>query len=299
MRGRFAQLERDLAAAAWAAEAVQVRFSGQNLRSVAMELSGRVVVVTGGAGGLGAALCRRFANDGASVVVTDLDQARCDAVAAEVGGLGVATDVCDEEAVGRLVLEVTDRVGPIDLFHSNAGGGSGPGGVFADDGTWTDAWRVNVMASVYAARAVLPAMLERGEGYLLGTASGAALTCEPGNPAYSVTKHAMLDLYELLAIEYGGRGIRVSCFCPFGMLTPMLLGAAADGPTAAVPASVEIGLRGAVTPEFAADVVAEGVRDERFLILSHPEALTYFSRKAGDYDRWIKGMQRAYRPTPG
>jgi short-subunit dehydrogenase len=134
-------------------------------------------------------------------------------------------------------------------------------------------------------------MLERGEGYLVGTASGAALTCEPGAPAYSVTKHAMLDLYELLAIEHHSAGIRVSCFCPYGMLTPMLLGGKARDE---VDPSVLIGMRGAVTPEFAADAVAEGIRDERFLILSHPEALTYFGRKAADYDRWLNGMRRAY-----
>jgi NAD(P)-dependent dehydrogenase (short-subunit alcohol dehydrogenase family) len=257
-----------------------------------VDLKGRVVVVTGGTGGLGAALCRRFAHDGATVAVVDLDQGRCDAIAAEVGGLGVEADVCDEAAVHRVVDQVSSELGPIDVFHSNAGIGDDTD-VFADDGSWNKAWQLHVMASVYAARAVLPSMLERGEGYLVGTASGAALTCEPGSMAYSVTKHAMLDLYELLSIEYGGRGIRVSCFCPFGMLTPMLLGGASN--VEELSPSVQIGLRGAVTPEFAADAVADGIRDERFLILSHPEALTYFGRKASDYDRWLHGMRRAYR----
>jgi len=255
-----------------------------------MELDGRVVVVTGGAGGLGSALCRRFADEGARVAVVDLDQAACDDVAAAVGGIGIAADVGVEPDVVRVVDTVTERLGPIDVFHSNAAGGGGST-VFADDAQWNRAWQVNVMASVYAARAVLPSMLERGTGYLVGTASGAALTCEPGSMGYSVTKHAMLDLYELMAIEYHSQGIRVSCFCPFGMLTPMLLGGRALDD---VDPSVEIGLRGAVTPEFAADVVAQGIHDERFLILSHPEALTFFGRKANDYDRWLNGMRRAY-----
>jgi NAD(P)-dependent dehydrogenase (short-subunit alcohol dehydrogenase family) len=258
-----------------------------------MDLDGRVVMVTGGAGGLGAALCRRFAQDGAYVAVVDLDQARCDELAAEVGGFGVSADVCDEVALRDAVDRVTREMGHIDVFHSNAGSGD-DADVFADDADWQHAWQLNVMASVYAVRAVLPSMLERADGYLLGTASGAALTCEPGSMAYSVTKHAMLDLYELLSIQYHGRGIRVSCFCPFGMLTPMLLGGASSA--AEMTPSVQIGLRGAVTPEDAAEAVAKGIRDERFLILSHPEALTYFGRKAADYDRWLHGMRRAYQP---
>jgi NAD(P)-dependent dehydrogenase (short-subunit alcohol dehydrogenase family) len=258
-----------------------------------MDFAGRVVVVTGATGGLGSELCRRFARDGARVVVVDRDQARCDAIASEVGGLGVAANVGVEADVRHVVATVERELGPIDLFFSNAGM-SGGADVFASDSGWTESWQVHVMASVYAARAVLPSMLARGEGYLAGTASGAALTAEPGALAYSVTKHAMLDLYEVLAITYGSRGIRVSCFCPFGMLTPMLLGGA---PTVeALPASVQVGLRGAVQPQVAADAVAAGLRDERFLILSHPEALTYFQRKAGDYDRWIGGMRRIYAP---
>ncbi len=263
-----------------------------------MDVRDRVVVVTGGASGLGAACARRFASDGARVAVADLGQSRCDVVAAELDGLGVAADVGVEGDVRRLVAEVTAELGPIDLFFSNAGVGTG-GDVFAPDDQWRTAWQVHVMASVYAARAVLPSMLERGEGYLLGTASGAALTAEPGSLAYSVTKHAMLDLYEVMAISYGDRGIRVSCFCPFGMLTPMLLGDVElvdTDPADETDASRRVGLDGAVTAEVAADAVAAGVRDERFLILSHPEALTFFQRKAGDYERWLGGMRRIYAP---
>jgi NAD(P)-dependent dehydrogenase (short-subunit alcohol dehydrogenase family) len=255
-----------------------------------VKLEDAVVVVTGGAGGLGAAVCRRFAQDGAKVAVIDQDPDGCDRVAAEVGGLAVTADVTREADVQRLVQTVERQLGPVDVFHSNAGGGGGD--LFADDDVWHDAWNLQVMASVYAARAVLPGMLERGRGHLVGTASGAALTAEPGDAAYSVTKHAMLDLYEVLSIRYGGRGIGVSCFCPFGMLTPMLLSEL----EATDSASAVIGMKGAVTPAFAADVVVDGVREDRFLLLSHPEALTYFRRKADDYDRWLSGMRRAYSP---
>ena len=267
-----------------------------------MDVRDRVVVVTGGGSGLGAACARRFAADGARVAVADLDRLGCEAVAAETGGIAIETDVGVEDDVRRLVDVVTDQLGPIDVFFSNAGVGTG-GDVFAPDHQWQTSWQVHVMASVYAARAVLPAMLERGEGYLLGTASGAALTAEPGILAYSVTKHAMLDLYEVMAITYGHLGIRVSCFCPFGMLTPMLLGDVGSGPIDAsgsgeIDASRRVGLTGAVTAETAADAVAAGVRDERFLILSHPEALTFFQRKAGDYERWLRGMRRVYAGEP-
>jgi NAD(P)-dependent dehydrogenase (short-subunit alcohol dehydrogenase family) len=258
-----------------------------------VDLAGKVAVVTGGASGLGAALCRRFASAGAAVAVIDLDQARCDTAAAEVGGLGVPTDVTDGAAVEAAARLVERSLGPIDLWCSNAGVGGGLiDGPLQD---WQRSWDVHVMASVHAARAVLPGMLERGHGYLVGTASGAALTAEPGSPAYSATKHAMLDLYEVLAITYGQRGIKVSCFCPYGMLTPMLLGAADPSD---VDASTAVGLQGAVTAEAAAEAVAAGIADERFLILSHPEALTYFRRKADDYDRWIRGMQRIYGTEP-
>ncbi|MGE0881097.1 MAG: SDR family NAD(P)-dependent oxidoreductase [Acidimicrobiia bacterium] len=255
-----------------------------------MDVNGKVVVVTGGTGGLGQALCKRFAADGARVAVVDLDQSRCDEVAAGIGGIGVAGDVGVEDEILRIVDTVTSHLGPIDVFHSNAGTG-GARDLYASNDEWERTWQVNVMSSVYAARAVLPYMVERGSGYLVGTASGAALTCEPGSMAYSITKHAMLDLYELLAIEYHSKGIKVSCFCPFGMLTPMLLGGQASGSTP----STDIGMRGAVTAEFAADCVVDGIKEEKFLILSHPEALTFFGRKASDYDRWLNGMRRAYQ----
>jgi len=258
-----------------------------------MELAGKVVVVTGGGSGIGAALCRRFAAEGArGVVVADRDAAGAAAVAHEIGGLAVTTDVGVEADVQRLVERTVERFGAIDLFCSNAGvalgGGLDPltGGPFAPDDAWRTSWDVNVMAHVYAARAVLPAMLARGEGYLLSTASAAGLLTDLSSHAYSVTKHAAVALAEALAISYGERGIRVSCLCPQGVRTPMLLGIGAELGGAAHL------LPGAIEAAQVAEAVVQGLRDERFLILPHPEAAEFYRRRAGDTDRWLAGMQR-------
>ena len=205
-----------------------------------MELRNRVVVVTGGASGIGRALCCRFAAEGArGVVVADCDAEGGARVAAEVDGLAVPTDVAREEHVRKLVERATERFGPIDLFCSNAGVAAGPGlgdgasGPFAPDEAWRQSWDVNVMAHVYATRALLPSMLERGEGYLLYTASAAGLLTDIIAHAYAVTKHAAVGFAEWLAISYGGRGIQVSCLCPQGVRTPMLMGSSPDGSGAA------------------------------------------------------------------
>ncbi len=257
-----------------------------------MEVRNRVVVVTGGASGIGAALCRRFAEEGASgVVVADRDEGGAGAVADAIGGLAVGCDVTDEAQVQALVARAEDRFGAIDLFCANAGvalgGGLDPmtGGPFASDDAWTTSWSVHVMAHVYAARAVLPAMLARGEGYVLTTASAAGLLTDLGSQAYSVTKHAAVAFAEWLAIAYRERGIRVSCLCPMGVRTPMVAGAAAAGVGAHL-------LPGALEPEAVADAVVAGLRDERFLILPHPEVADFFRRRAGDPDRWLRGMRR-------
>jgi NAD(P)-dependent dehydrogenase (short-subunit alcohol dehydrogenase family) len=257
-----------------------------------MELDGRVTVVTGGAGGLGRAVCRRFRAAGAQVVVVDLPGTGVEEIAAEIDGVGVVGDVREEADVQRAIDAAEAELGPVDLYFSNAGGGGGRS-IFSPDEDWQSSWQLHVMSPVYAARALLPKMLERGEGYLLSTASGAALTTEPGTVTYSVTKHGTLALAEWMSIEYASRGVRVSCFCPFGMLTPMLLGEGVFDPEQADP-SKRVGMRGAVTAEEAADAVVDGIRAERFLILSHPEALTFFRRKADDYDRWLAGMRRLY-----
>ncbi|HVG21185.1 MAG TPA: SDR family oxidoreductase [Blastocatellia bacterium] len=254
-----------------------------------MELRNKVAVVTGGANGIGRALCRRFAAEGArGVVVADLDWDGAARVAEEVGGLAVATDVSVEADIIRLVDAATKRYGPIDLFCSNAGIGI-DGGADVSDSDWQRIWQINVMAHVYAARAVLPGMLERGEGYLLQTASAAGLLSQIGSAPYSITKHAALAFAEWLAITHGDSGIKVSCLCPQGVRTNMLEKARGGA-----------FLRdGALDPEQVADCVVKALAEERFLILPHAEVAEYFRRKADDYDRWIRGMRRLQERIQG
>jgi len=249
-----------------------------------MELRGRVIVVTGGASGIGAALVRRFAREGAAgLVVADLDLASAESVAGEVNGLAVRTDVANEPDVQALVAQAARRFGRVDVLCSNAGIATG-GGVEASNADWQRIWEVNLMAHVYGARAVLPQMLERGEGYLLQTASAAGLLSHPESALYAVTKHAAVSLAEWLAIRYGDRGIHVSCLCPQGVRTPMLMGR--DGERKSFLNE------GAVTPEQVADDVVRAMHEERFLVLPHPEVLDYVRRKADDVDRWLGGMRK-------
>src|SRR4051794_30113204 len=248
-----------------------------------MELRDKVCVVTGAAGGIGSALCRRFADEGArAVVVADLDAEGAKQVADGIGpaAMAVSTNVAVEADVEGLVEKTMDAYGPIDLFFSNAGIGTG-GGVEASNEAWQRIWDINFMAHVYAARHVLPGMLARGEGYLLNTASAAGLLSQIGSAPYAVTKHAAVALAEWLSITHGNRGIKVSCLCPQGVKTNMLAGGggALLGPTA-------------IEPEVVADAVIEGLRAETFLILPHPEVREYFRRKGDDYDRWLNGMRR-------
>lgn len=256
-----------------------------------MRLENKVVVVTGGASGIGRALCRRFAAEGAkAVVVADLNKEGAESVAAETGGLAVKADVAVESEVVELVRRATDLHGRIDLFCSNAGIAMNGDEEVPDDG-WQRIWNVNLMAHVYAARAVLPQMLARGEGYLLQTASAAGLLTQIGSAPYSVTKHAAVAFAEWLSITYGDRGIRVSCLCPQGVKTNMLLGAGG------IEASFL--LDGALEPEQVAEVVVQGLAEERFLILPHPEVGDYFRRKSSDYDRWLRGMRRLQERVRG
>ena len=243
-----------------------------------------VVVVTGAASGIGRALAERFAREGARAVVLADRDPRVGDVAAAVGGLAVEGDVGVEADVKRLVDTSLRHHGAIDLFCSNAGIGGGGGSLETSDADWQRIWQVNVMAHVYAARAVLPAMLGRGSGYLLQTASAAGLLTQVGSAPYSVTKHAAVALAEWLAVTYGDRGIKVSCLCPQGVRTPML--------DAAPGAIRELLGDQALTPETVADAVMAGLAEERFLILPHPEVAEYVRRKAADHDRWLRGMRR-------
>ena len=251
-----------------------------------MDIQDKVVVVTGAASGIGKALVQRFAKEGArGVVVADLDGAGAQAVAAEIGGLGLRVDVSIESDVQQLVQTATERFDRVDVFCSNAGI-IARADEDASNAQWQRHWDVNVMAHVYAARAVLPQMLARGEGDLLQTASAAGLLSQVNAAPYSVSKHAAVGFAEWLSIAYGERGIRVSCLCPQGVLTPMLMGQ--DGMQRA---HSFLGA-GAVSPEAVADEVVRAMHDERFLVLPHPEVLTFMQRKTGDYDRWLGGMRR-------
>src|SRR5215204_2653529 len=260
-----------------------------------MELRDRICVVTGGASGIGQALCQRFAAEGArAIVVVDRDADGALATASALGTRAVArtADVTVEAVVER----TEEEIGPIDLFASNAGI-LGFGGIEASDTVWSDVWSVNVLAHLYAARAVIPLMLERGGGYLLSTASAAGLLSQPGDAPYTVTKHAAVALAEWLAITYGDQGINVSCICPMAVDTALLRGGeaaieAGRGPGAAAPAAQAASVQGVLAPDQVAAAVVEGIRDERFLILPHPEVATFEQRRAADRDRWLAGMRR-------
>jgi len=248
-----------------------------------MKVSGKVVVVTGGGNGIGRALSKRFAAEGATVAVIDIDGERAVELAEEIGGLGLNADVGREAAITGAVRHIEDTFGRIDLFCSNAGVGV-DGGVEAPDSSWEQSWRINVMAHVYAARAVLPGMLARGEGYLLQTVSAAGILSQIGSAPYSTTKHAALGLAEWLSITYGDRGIKVSALCPMGVRTDMLRRAEFGGGSFLLETALE--------PEQVATFVIQGLEEERFLILPHPEVAEFFQRKAADHDRWLRGMRR-------
>lgn len=256
-----------------------------------MLLKDKVAVITGGAHGIGRALCLRFAAEGArGVVVADIDANAATEVAKEIGGLAIGVDVSNESDIIRLVVETRNAFGEIDLFCSNAGIGGMPGGIEVSNEEWERIFGVNVLHHIYAARAVIPAMLERGEGYLLQTVSAAGLLTQIGSAPYSVTKHAALAFAEWLSITYGDRGVRVSALCPQGVLTRMLQ---SEGDAA------QFLRESARTTDEVADAVIAGLAEERFLILPHPEVAEYFRRKADDYDRWLRGMRRLQQKVVG
>jgi NAD(P)-dependent dehydrogenase (short-subunit alcohol dehydrogenase family) len=243
------------------------------------------VVVTGAGGGIGAALARRFAADGARVVVNDLNAAAAEELAKEIGGLAVPGDAASEADTQRLIDTAWAELGGVDLFCANAGILS----TGSDDASWEHAWQVNVMSHVYVARAILPRWLDNGGGRLLFTVSAAGLLTLLGSAPYSVTKHAALGFAEWLRATYAHRGITVQALCPQGVRTDMLLGDDRESASHAQLAAT------AMDPAEVAAVVAEALRGDSFLVLPHPEVAEYYQRRATDPDRWLAGMNKIQR----
>lgn len=249
-----------------------------------MDIRGKVAVITGGASGIGAGLAQRFAAESArGVVVADLNLEQAQAVAAPIGGLAVRCDVSVESDIQALVAAAQERFGQVDIYISNAGILGRIGGFELEDPLWDSMWKIHGMAHVWAARAVVPAMVERGEGYFLVTASAAGLLNIVESAPYGVTKHAAVAFAEWLRIAYGRRGLRVSCLCPQSVQTAMTR----DGTGSA-------GLDGVLTPEQVAEEVVRVMGEESFLVLPHPDVAKYFLAKGQDYDRWLGGMQKLY-----
>jgi NAD(P)-dependent dehydrogenase (short-subunit alcohol dehydrogenase family) len=262
-----------------------------------MQVRDSVVVVTGAGRGIGAALARRFAAEGAAgIVVADIDGAAASSVAAslEVPAVGVEADVTDAGAVSGLVTAAESSFGPVDLFCSNAGVAFGRG-MDASPADWATNLNVNLMAHVHAANAALPSMLARGRGYFLNTASAAGLLMSPGDAPYSVSKHAAVAFAEWLSATYGDQGIGVSVLCPMGVRTDMLMPGIEQGETAALAVAA---FGDILEPADVASVVVDGLAAEKFHILPHPEVAKFVQRKADDVDRWLAGMRRAVAQLP-
>lgn len=254
-----------------------------------MKLENKNVVVTGGAGGIGAAMCRLFAQNGAKVVVSDLNLEAAKSVAKEIGGHAVQCDVSNEAAVINLIEQSEALLGSIDLYCSNAGFGVGEPShaASATNNVWQKNWDVHVMAHVYASRALLPKMIERGDGYLMSTASAAGLLSQIGDAAYTVTKHAAVSFAESLAITHGDDGIKVSVLCPQYVNTNILN---ISDEQRAKP------MPGVLSAEECAQCVLEGIENEDFLITPHAEVRDFMMHRASDPGRWISGMRR-YRKS--
>ncbi|MFC0283993.1 SDR family oxidoreductase [Camelimonas abortus] len=261
-----------------------------------MKLADKVIVITGGADGIGRGLAERFLKERPkAVVICDINEPKVKAVAAEIGAAAACgCDVSSEAQMVAMIDDVEKRFGPIDLFCSNAGigdfTGSDPNFVgAASNEVWQRSWEVNVMQHVYAARALVPRMKQRGGGYFLITASAAGLLSQIGSAVYATTKHAAVGFGEILAITHRDDGVRVSLLCPQAVDTP-LLRAGGEGPQH---------IDGVLTPAELAETVVQGLDEERFLILPHPQVLGYMQNKAGNYDRWIGGMAKLRRSFGG
>ncbi|MFL2522058.1 MAG: SDR family oxidoreductase [Candidatus Azotimanducaceae bacterium] len=252
-----------------------------------MELKDKVVVITGGSGGIGKAMAKAFLNEGAAgIMLADLDAAAVAQAASDIGCNGMACDVTDEAQVAALVAATEDQYGQVDVFCSNAGAGGNGLLTDAANEVWQQQWELHVMSHLYAARAVLPGMIERGEGYLLNTASAAGLLAALGSGPYTVTKAAAVKFAEFLSITHGDDGIKVSVLCPQGVNTAMAPRSLGDGQT-----------DGIIEASALAQTVVETMREERFHVLPHPEVEEYVRRKGDNVDRWLLGMQRLRKRT--
>ena len=250
-----------------------------------MELKNKVSVITGAASGIGAACARKFASEGANLIIVDIDESKAREVAKEVNGVAITCDLNDPTAISSMVAEVEGTIGPVDLLFNNAGIASGRGPLDTDLEEWQQQWNVNLMSHVHAVRAVLPGMLERGEGYILHTASMAGILSTHDNLPYAVSKHAVVGLAEWLAFTYMHRGIRVGLLAPLAVRTPML-GSQADSEWANQAGGP------IKEPEEVAEQVFESIVDERFLILTDQIANKWMQQKTTDPDRWLQGMNR-------
>ena len=252
-----------------------------------MEMQNKVVVITGGSGGIGRAMAKAFLAEGAkAIVLVDLNAAAVEAAAAEIGCIGEVCDVTDEAQIADLVERTIASQGQIDVFCSNAGAGGTGLLTDAPNQVWQAQWELHVMSHIYAARAVLPSMIARGDGYLLNTASAAGLLAAMGSGTYTVTKAAAVKFAEFLAITHGDDGIKVSVLCPQGVNTAMAPRSLGDGQT-----------DGIIEPEQLAQTVVQTLREERFYVLPHPEVEDYVRRKGNDIDRWLGGMRRLQRKS--
>ena len=254
-----------------------------------MELKNKIAVVTGGAGGIGAAVSQALASKGARVVVSDLDLSAAHSVANDIGGTAIQCDVSSESAIVALIKQVESEVGQIDLFFSNAGFGVGEPehAASASNDVWQKSWDIHVMAHVWAARALLPSMIARGNGYLINTASAAGLLVQVGDAAYSATKHAAVSLAESLAISHGDQGVTVSVVCPQYVNTNIL---------AVTDEQRQQAMEGVITPAECAATIVKGIENDTFMILPHQEVAEFYQHRALDPARWVNGMRR-YRAS--
>ncbi len=267
-------------------------------KGVEVQVEGKVAVVTGAGGGIGAAIAGGLVASGARVLLADLDGDAAQKVAAELdpagtgSAVGVRADVADHEGIRTVVDRAERELGPVTLYFANAGITGAPG-LDADESVWDRTFDVNVRAHIRAARLLVPGWLERGEGYFVSTASAAGLLTQIGSATYSVTKHAAVGFAEWLSVTYGDKGIRVSCLCPMGVETALLREGERSGTGLGDMATRAVTAAGKVLePSEVAEVVLAALEEEHFLILPHPEVLDMYRYKGADYDRWIAGMRR-------